>query len=64
MVIIVLSILLATCTNEPGWYGILGALTLPLAFLPFGHKVFSPGIESDIKEKYLADYKQELQKIR
>lgn len=63
VVIIVLSILLATCTNEPGWYGILGALTLPLAFLPFGHKVFSPGIELDIKEKYLADYKQELQKI-
>lgn len=64
LAIVVLSILLSTCKNETGWYGILGALALPIIPLTFGCKVFAPGIEAEIKEKFLKDYKAELQKIR
>lgn len=64
LAIIGLSIFLSISQNETGWYGILGVLALPIVSLSFGCEVFTPGIEDNIKKKFLDDYKAELQRMR
>ena len=40
--------------------GLLAILAIPVATLAFGTKVFSAGIQVEIRQKYLDDYKREL----
>ena len=64
LIIIGLSVFLSIQKGELGWYGLLGALALPIAVFPFGCQVFAPGVEEEIKGKLLKDYKAELQAVR
>lgn len=59
-VIVLISVYLWYRTKDTGYFGILGALAIPILVLPFGCKVFSAGAKSEIRQKYLDDYRDKL----
>lgn len=63
-VIVLISVYLWYRTKDTGYFGILGALAIPLLVLPFGLKVYSAGVKSEIRQKFLDDYRNKLGKTK
>lgn len=48
--------------KETGYFGILGALTIPAITFPIGSQVFSTGKQAEVKESFTREYREKLKK--
>lgn len=64
ILIVGFSLWLSQHENNSGYFGLLSLLAIPLAILPVGNKVYSVGIEAEIRDKILAEYHRKLKKTK